>query len=117
VIAIFLMDCRVMPDQVRQAAMTKRNWDMRFHHARLRVVLLLTAPLLAGCLERGEPLPMSSVKTEDDDMYCRAGGKNAPGSPDYVYCRKDRDAQRNAAVVRADKKQQDLGEYMLNNPR
>ena len=49
-------------------------------------------------------------------MYCRAGGKNAPGSPDYVYCRRDRDARRNAAVVRADKKQHDLGEYMLNHP-
>jgi len=80
------------------------------------LALLLAAPLLAGCLERGEPLPLSNVSTQDDDMYCRAGGKNAPGSPDYVYCRRDRDAQRNAAVVRADKKQQDLGEYMLNHP-
>jgi hypothetical protein len=89
---------------------------MRFHTAPLYIALLLTAPLLAGCLERGEPLPMSSIKTEDDDMVCRAGGKNAPGSPDYVYCRRERDAQRNNAVVRADKKQRDLGEYMLNNP-
>jgi hypothetical protein len=97
-------------------AMTKRELHMRFRPGRLHVALLLTAPLLAGCLERGEPLPMSSIKTEDDDMYCRGGGKNAPGSPDYVYCRKDRDGQRNAAVVRADKKQRDLGEYMLNNP-
>jgi hypothetical protein len=80
------------------------------------IALLLAAPLLAGCLERGEPLPLSSVRTEDDDTVCRAGGKNAPGSPDYVYCRRERDAQRNAAVVRADKKQRDLGEYMLNNP-
>jgi len=80
------------------------------------LALLLAAPLLAGCLERGEPLPLSNASTQDDDMYCRAGGKNAPGSPDYVYCRRDRDAQRNAAVVRADKKQHDLGEYMLNNP-
>ena len=83
---------------------------------RIALALLLAAPLLSGCLDRGEPLPMSSVRTEDDDTYCRAGGKNAPGSPDYVYCRRDRDAQRNAAVVRADKKQRDLGEYMLNNP-
>jgi hypothetical protein len=85
-------------------------------NSRITLLLLLAAPLLAGCLERGEPLPLSSVKTEDDDMYCRAGGKNAPGSPDYVYCRRDRDAQRNAAVVRANKKQQDLGDYMLNHP-
>ena len=31
-------------------------------------------------------------------------------------CRKDRDAQRGNAIDRADKKQRDLGEYMLNNP-
>ena len=80
------------------------------------IALLLAAPLLAGCLERGEPPPLSGTLTQDDDLYCRAGGKNAPGSPDYVYCRRDRDAQRNAAIVRADKKQRDLGEYMLNNP-
>jgi hypothetical protein len=79
-------------------------------------MLLLIAPLLAGCLERGEPLPLSNAPTGDDDVVCRAGGKNAPGSPEYVYCRRDRDAQRNAAVVRADKKHHDLGEYMLNNP-
>ena len=82
------------------------------------LALLLTAPLLAGCLERGEPLPLSNTSplAQDDDTYCRAGGKNAPGSPDYVYCRRERDAQRNNAVVRADKKQRDLGEYMLNHP-
>jgi hypothetical protein len=86
--------------------------------SRMIFALLLTAPLLAGCLERGEPLPLSNTSTlaQDDDTYCRAGGKNAPGSPDYVYCRRERDAQRNNAVVRADKKQRDLGEYMLNNP-
>jgi hypothetical protein len=33
-----------------------------------------------------------------------------------VACRKNRDAQRGNALVRADKKQRDLGEYMLNNP-
>jgi hypothetical protein len=80
-------------------------------------VFVLAAPLLAGCFERDKPLPLANAMTEDDDMYCRAGGKFAVGSPDYVYCRRDRDAQRNAAVVRADKKQRDLGEYMLNNQK
>jgi hypothetical protein len=91
---------------------------MRFHLARLHVALLLTGPLLAGCLERGEPLPLSNTSplVQDDDTYCRSDGKNAPGSPGYVYCRRERDAQRNAAVVRADKKQQDLGEYMMTHP-
>jgi hypothetical protein len=85
-------------------------------NSRITLALLLTAPLLAGCLERNAPPPMSGTLTEDDDMYCRAGGKVAPGSPDYVYCRRDRDAQRNAAIARADRKQRDLGEYMLNHP-
>ena len=82
---------------------------------RLCIVLLFTAPLLAGCLERGETA-MPSTRAEDDDTFCRGGGKVAPGSPDYIYCRRDRDAQRNAALVRADRKQRDLGEYMLNHP-
>jgi hypothetical protein len=33
-----------------------------------------------------------------------------------VACRKDRDVQRNAATARADRRQRDLGEYMLNHP-
>jgi len=82
---------------------------------RLCILLLFTAPLLAGCLERSETA-MPSTLAEDDDTFCRAGGKVTPGSPDYIYCRRDRDAQRNAALVRADRKQRDLGEYMLNHP-
>jgi hypothetical protein len=87
----------------------------RFHF-NIPIALLLTAPLLAGCLERGETT-MPGTLTQDDDAYCRAGGKVAPGTPDYVYCRRDRDAQRNAAMARADQKQRDLGDYMLNNPK
>jgi hypothetical protein len=33
-----------------------------------------------------------------------------------VACRKDRDVQRNAATTRSDRRQRDLGEYMLNHP-
>jgi len=33
-----------------------------------------------------------------------------------VSCRKDRDVQRSDALTRADKKQRDLGEWMLNHP-
>jgi hypothetical protein len=40
----------------------------------------------------------------------------AVGSPDYVYCRKDRDAARNLAIGRADRKQRDLADYMMNHP-
>ena len=88
---------------------------MRRHLAPLHIALVALAPLLAGCLERGETA-MPSALAEDDDAFCRAGGKVASGSPDYVYCRRERDAQRNAANARSDRRQRDLGEYMLNHP-
>ncbi len=69
---------------------------------------------LAACATRNE-VPMSAGLSEDDDTYCRAHAGQA-GSPDYVACRKDRDVQRSNAVTRADKKQRDLGEWMLNHP-
>ena len=52
---------------------------------------------------------------DDDDAVCQSRGL-AIGSPEYVACRKDRDVQRNAAIARADRRQRDLGEYMLNHP-
>jgi hypothetical protein len=61
-------------------------------------------------------MPANAGLSEDDDTFCRAGGKVASGSSEYVACRKDRDAQRANAIARADSKQRDLGEYMLNNP-
>jgi hypothetical protein len=75
--------------------------------------LLLAAPLLAGCLERGQPIMVDSGG--DDDAFCRANNV-AVGSPQYVACRKDRDVQRGNANARADRTQRNLGEYMLNNP-
>jgi hypothetical protein len=88
---------------------------MRPISARPCVALLLAAPLLAGCLERGQP-PMPETLTQDDDAYCRAGGTIAPGSSAYISCRRDRDRQRSQAEARADRRQRDLGEYMLNHP-
>jgi hypothetical protein len=81
--------------------------------SRILIALLLIAPLLAGCLERGQPT-MVNAAGDDDDAFCRASSK--AGSPEYVACRKDRDVQRSNANARADKKQRDLGEYMMNNP-
>jgi hypothetical protein len=103
------MDCRVIP------AMTKldHGWNMRRNSARPLMALLLIAPLLAGCLERGQPTMVDS--SGDDDAFCRANNV-AAGSPEYVACRKDRDVQRNNANARADRRQRNLGEYMLNNP-
>jgi hypothetical protein len=80
---------------------------------RLHFALFLIAPLLAGCLERGQPTMVD--RSGDDDAACRANNV-AVGSPEYVACRKNRDVQRSNAEARADRRQRDLGEYMLNNP-
>ena len=88
---------------------------MRFGVPAFAIALALAALTLTACAKRNE-LPVSSTLSEDDDTFCRAGGKVAVGSSEYVACRKDRDAQRDNAIARADKKQRDLGEYMINNP-
>jgi hypothetical protein len=79
------------------------------------LILVLIALALGACSHRGEA-PVSAGLTEDDDAFCRKGGQVAPGSTEYVNCRRDRDAQRANVAARADRKQRDLGEYMLNNP-
>jgi hypothetical protein len=79
---------------------------------RLPLALLLIAPLLAGCLERGQPTMVDT--SADDDAYCRSSA--AVGSNDYVNCRKNRDVQRGNANARADRAQRNMAEYMLNNP-
>ena len=66
--------------------------------------------------ERAAGLCGGAAGTGRRHAFCRAGGKVAVGSPDYVYCRKDRDAARNAAVTRADRKQRDLADYMMAHP-
>jgi hypothetical protein len=75
------------------------------------IALALLAPLLGGCLERGQPT-MVYADGDDDDAFCRANNVK-PGSPEYIACRKDRDVQRNNANARADRRQR---EYMLNHP-
>ena len=87
---------------------------MRFTVRASLLALTLITLTLAGCAKRHE-VPASAGLNEDDDTFCRANNV-AAGSPEYVACRKDRDAQRGNAITRADKKQRDLGEYMLNNP-
>jgi hypothetical protein len=82
--------------------------------SRILIALLLVAPLLAGCLERGQPT-MVNAAGDDDDAFCRANNVKV-GSSEYIACRKDRDLQRDNANARADRAQRDLGEYMLNNP-
>jgi hypothetical protein len=86
---------------------------MRRNPARFLIALSLVAPLLAGCLERGQPTMVDS--SGDDDAFCRANNV-AVGSPQYVACRKDRDVARSNANARADRRQRDLGDYMMNHP-
>ena len=83
------------------------------------LLLALAALTLGACASASRTAvpAYEHLSSEDDDAYCQQGGKVKVGSPDYVYCRKERDAARNAAVARADRKQRDLAEYMLNNPR
>jgi hypothetical protein len=84
-------------------------------HSSLRLAILALAALsLCACASRNEA-PLSAGLSGDDDAYCRNNG-GPVGSPQYVACRKDRDVQRSNAVTLADKKQRDLGEWMLNHP-
>jgi hypothetical protein len=106
------MDCRVKSGK-DESRNNHGNRRMRRNSAQLLIALVLVAPLLAGCLERGKPTVVDS--SGDDDAICRANNV-AAGSSEYVACRKDRDAQRSNANARADRRQRDLGEYMLNHP-
>ena len=88
---------------------------MRLTSLTFPVALALMALSLGSCAHRGEA-PLNPALKEDDDTFCRKGGQVAPGSPEYVACVRDRDAQRANEIARADRKQRDLGEYMLNHP-
>ena len=111
-LAFILMDWAVKPanDESRNNPGNRR---MRRNSAQWLIALMLAAPVLAGCLERGKPTIVDS--SGDDDAICRANNV-AAGSSEYVACRKDRDVQRSNANARADRRQRDLGEYMLNHP-
>jgi len=87
---------------------------MRPNSALSYIALLLVAPLIAGCLERGQPTMVNSGG-DDDDAFCRANNV-AVGSNEYVNCRKNRDVQRGNANARTDRAQRNLAEQMLNNP-
>ena len=85
-------------------------------HAPIHFAALMFAALpLAACASRNDPPPSAGL-AEDDDTFCQSGGKVKIGSPDYVYCRKDRDAQRNKATAHADQRQRDLADYMMSHP-
>ena len=109
--AIFSMDCRVKPgnDEMEKRKASQCNLDSQSTSS----PSCSTAPLLAGCLERGQPTMVDT--SADDDAFCRANNV-AVGSNDYVNCRKNRDVQRGNANARTDRAQRNLAEQMLNNP-
>jgi hypothetical protein len=87
--------------------------QIRATDARRLLVVAVAALALSACAQRSQ-IPVSSLG-EDDDAFCRAGNV-AAGSPPYVACRKDRDVLRSNANARTDRRQRDLGEYMMNHP-
>lgn len=77
------------------------------------LAIVIAGLILSACSARYQtPTAMGG---DDDNAVCLSRGY-AAGSPEYVACRKDRDVQRSAATARADRRQRDLGEYMLNHP-
>jgi hypothetical protein len=86
---------------------------MQFVLAKRTIALALVSLFLCGCAQQGH-MPVSTLG-EDDDTFCRANNV-AVGSSEYIACRKDRDILRNNAAARTDRRQRDLGEYMLNHP-
>jgi len=85
---------------------------MQLGFAKLAIALTVVLALSA-CAQRSQ-VALSTLG-EDDDALCRANNV-AVGSSQYIACRKDRDVLRNNAAGRADRRQRDLGEYMLNHP-
>jgi len=79
---------------------------------RLLIAVALAIALSACSARYQTPTAMGG---DDDDAVCQGRGYSQ-GSPEYVACRKDRDVQRSAATARSDRRQRDLGEYMLNHP-
>ena len=81
--------------------------------SKLPLAWIVAALALSACAERHQ----SSVASlgDDDDAICRANNV-VVGSSAYIACRKDRDAERGNAEARADRRQRDLGEDMLNHP-
>ena len=86
---------------------------MQFSSAKFLTALIVATLAVSACAQRSQ-IPVSSLG-EDDDAICRANNV-AAGSPEYVTCRKDRDVLRNNVGARADRRQRDLGEYMMNHP-
>jgi hypothetical protein len=84
------------------------------HRTQKFLIAAAIALLLSGCesmpsFERNKPAEV----VVDDDALCRGKGY-AAGSPDYIACRKDRDAA-NSRENRMERAHRNLAEDMLNS--
>jgi uncharacterized lipoprotein NlpE involved in copper resistance len=86
---------------------------MQLCSAKRTIALAVVLLALCGCAQQSQ-IPVSTLG-QDDDTVCRANNV-VPGSSEYIACRKDRDVLRNNAAARTDRRQRDLGEYMMNHP-
>jgi hypothetical protein len=121
--AFFSMDCRVIwrEDALAAFVWQRRDWNrtdfrMRRYARPQFAAMVLAALALGACASLRNDPPPSAELAQDDDTYCQSGGKVAVGSPDYVYCRRERDAARNKATAHSDQRQRDLADYMMSHP-
>lgn len=80
----------------------------------LRILAVAALAMTAAACATRSQVPSYAAVQGDDDAYCKANG-GAPGSSEFANCLKNRDVQRGNAIVRAERAQRNLGEYMLNN--
>ncbi len=83
-------------------------------HSPLRILAVAALALTAAACSTRSQTPSYVNLQGDDDAFCKANG-GQPGSSEFANCLKNRDVQRSNAIVRADRAQRNLGEYMLNN--
>ena len=86
---------------------------MQLCSAKRTIAVAVVSLALCGCAQQSQ-IPVSTLG-QDDDTICRTNNVVA-GSSEYIACRKDRDVLRNNAAARSDRRQRDLGEYMLSHP-
>ena len=86
----------------------------------LYVLFALLLSLELGCAKKPDDAKITSDVqakfSQDSGLSSKQLSVQAANGVVTLSGTVDNDAQRNAAVARADSKQRDLGEYMLNHP-
>ncbi len=87
---------------------------MQSRFAKHFIALLLAAPLLAGCLERGQPTMVDT--SADDDAFCRANNVAVGSTRICQLPQEPRRPARQLPTPAPTARQRNLAEQMLNNP-